>query len=755
MHAVMRAGACACACAIAAAAPGAEVLAQNPAVRLEAPAIDIVGTTPLPGVGTPLSQVPANVQTATDRKLEALPTPALPDFLDSGTGSVVSATSQGNPFQSDLSFRGFTASPLLGTPQGLSVFVDGVRVNESFGDIVNWDLVPKNAISSVTVIPGSNPVFGLNTLGGALAILTKSGSTYPGTAAQAYGGSFGRRALEFETGGSSDDRDYFVSGSAFRESGWREHTSSRIGQLFAKAGREDERNDLDFSVMAADTKLSGTQALPLSMLDSPRQPYTWPDETDNRMLGLNLRASRVIDDENLVFAGIHYRETKSSLFNSNVNDDCAAPGPPCAFTAINNLAEIDQYRLGVSGQYTHLGRLAGRASQLTVGGNIELSRTRFSGESQAANFTPDRGTVAIEDFEPETAVKARQSLYSLYVQDVLSVADAWHVTLAASANGARVRIEDASGLQPALNGEHSFFRLNPAVGVAYSPQRGETWYANYSEGMRAPTPMELTCADPAAPCQLPNIFLADPPLKKVVSQTFEGGLRRSVGARLRASAALFRTDLRDDIQFISTSGTAVNAGFFQNVGKTRRQGIELGLEDAPATGIRVTARYAYIEATFESPYTAFSPNNSSADGAGDIRIEPGDRLPGVPRHSVKLRLEADAFERATLGASVIAFSSQYARGDENNQDRNGPVPGYALVNLDGRWRFTADWEAFATVSNLFDRRYATFGVLGANFFTGPGNGFDPANVQAEQFRTPGLPRAVWVGLRYQTGRKKS
>ena len=343
----------------------------------------MVGTTPLPGVGTPVSAVPANVQTATDRRIEALPSPSLPDFLERGMGGFVSSTSQGNPFQADVSFRGFSASPLLGTPQGMSVYVDGVRVNESFGDVVNWDLIPKNAISSVTLIPGSNPVFGLNTLGGALAVLTKSGSTYPGVAAQAYGGAFGRRALEAEAGGTRGNADFFVAGTAFRESGWREHTSSEINQVFAKLGREDARNDLDLSVTAADNKLAGTQALPFSMLSSPRQAYTWPDETENRLGGLNLRASRVIDEANLVFANLYYRETTTRVFNSNVNDDCATGA--CAFTAVNNLTNIDQDRVGASLQYTRLAPIGGRKNQLTIGGNLDSARTRFTGESQPAS----------------------------------------------------------------------------------------------------------------------------------------------------------------------------------------------------------------------------------------------------------------------------------------------------------------------------------------------------------------------------------
>src|SRR3954465_11550550 len=457
---------------------GTEARAANPAAELEAPAGDVGGTPPLPGVGTPISAVPANVQTANDRQIDALPSPALPDFLERAMGGFLSSSSQGNPFQPDVSFRGFSASPLLGTPQGISVYVDGVRVNEPFGDLVNWDLIAKNAISSVTLIPGSNPVFGLNTLGGALALLTKSGSTYPGVAAQAYGGSFGRRAFEAEAGGRRGSADFFVAGTAFRESGWREHTSSEINQVFAKLGREDARNDLDLSVTVADNKLAGTQALPLSMLSSPRQAYTCPDQTENRVGGVNLRASRVIDEANLVFASLYYRETRTRVFNSNVNDDCAAGA--CAFTAINNVTNIDQDRVGASLQYTRLAPLGGHKNQLTLGGNLDSARTRFTGESQPADFTPDRGTVSSEGFETDTAAKARQELYSLYTQDVLAVTDAWNVTLAVSANGARVRIDDTSAAQPELNGGHSFFRLNPAAGVAYFPWGGGSWDPHFN-----------------------------------------------------------------------------------------------------------------------------------------------------------------------------------------------------------------------------------------------------------------------------------
>ena len=126
------------------------------------------------------------------------------DYMNKNMTGVHVNDNQGNPFQVDLNYRGFTASPLLGTPQGISVYMDGVRMNQPFGDIVQWDLIPKSAIKNMTLIPGSNPLFGLNTLGGAISIQTKDGLSYQGTEVEAGVGSYGRYTSEFETGGKND-----------------------------------------------------------------------------------------------------------------------------------------------------------------------------------------------------------------------------------------------------------------------------------------------------------------------------------------------------------------------------------------------------------------------------------------------------------------------------------------------------------------------------------------------------------------------
>ncbi len=722
--------------------------AQNAASELETPSVEVVATMPLPGVGTPLSQVPSNVQTFTERTLAGRQTLHVADQLQRQATSVSINEGQGNPYQPDLNFRGFTASPLLGTPQGLSVFQDGVRINEGFGDIVNWDLLPRSAIAGVSLLPGSNAVFGLNTLGGALSITTKSGFQYPGAALRASAGANGRRVAELEWGGHGADKDYFLAADSVRDGGWREHQSSQINRLFAKFGHQDEKDDIDLSITAADNKLDGAQTLPQSMLGNPRLAYTWPDSTRNQLLFLNLKGSRAVDDERLVVGNVYYRDLDSSSFSSNINDACN-PGP-CAFNSFNNLIRVKDSRLGASLQLTLLGDLGTRRNQFTTGLALDSGEARFNGQQQNAVLTTGRGSAGVSDFIQTAGVRALHDSANLYLSDTLSFTEALHLTTSASYNVVRISIADQTGTTSALNAAHRFSGLNPALGLAFSPSVMQTWFAGFSQGMRAPTPMELTCADPAAPCRLPNIFLADPPLKPVISHTLEVGTRQKFAGDLRMSLALFRTGLRDDIQFISSGGAALNAGYFQNIGQTRREGVEFGL-DRKFAELSLGLHYSLTDATYRSAFKAHSPNNSSQDAAGDIQVSPGNRIPGIPRQSLKLSVDYEIARRARLGADLVAYSGQFARGNENNQDRNGALPGYAVVNLDADYRIEPGLRVFASIANLFDRRYASFGVLGANFFIAPGNGFDPANVRAEQFRSPGAPRSFWIGVEYAFG----
>ena len=731
--------------------------ADNPAEVFELPSVSVIGTTPLPGLGTPLKDVPANVQTFSRRDFDQQRPLELTDFLGANANSVGIGAAQGNAFQQDIIFRGLTASPLLGAPQGLSVFQDGVRINEAFGDVVNWDLLPQSAISSVQLIPGSNPVFGLNTLAGALAIYTKSGAQYPGGAIQLTGGSFGRKAVEVEYGGTHDRVDYFATANFSDEHGWAEHNPSRIKQFFGKVGYQDDVTDIDLSLTLADNTLQGTQTLPQPWLDTPRQAYTFPDTNENKLAFITAKGSRFLSDSVLLGGNLYYRHYRNNNVSSNVNDNYGETDPISGMVqtneATNDKSVIDQQGWGLGLQLTLTGDLAGRRNQFVAGASGDFGDTGFTQQSQTANFTAGRDTIGTGPYLPETDVGSTNRYVGVFFADTLAVADAWTLTLSGRYNYARIAISDRSGEDPALDGTYTFTRFNPAVGINFNPSPALTAYAAYNEGMRAPTPIELTCSNAAAPCKLPNVFLADPPLQAVVAKTVEVGARGSIGANMQWAGALYRTDLDNDIQFVASGGGAANVGYFQNVGQTRRQGLEL-MGSARWGDLTLTLRYNHIDATFQSNFVAASPNNSTADANGAITVSPGDRIPGIPADSAKLRAEFNVSERWAIGATVVYASSQYAHGDENNQDVHGQVPGYTVTNLDTQFQLAPNLQLFANVTNLFDRQYQNFALLGANAFTGPDRTFGPAlgiDPVSEQFRGIGAPRGFWIGLRYTFG----
>jgi outer membrane receptor protein involved in Fe transport len=144
-----------------------------------------------------------------------------------------------------------------------------------------------------------------------------------------------------------------------------------------------------------------------------------------------------------------------------------------------------------------------------------------------------------------------------------------------------------------------------------------------------------------------------------------------------------------------------------------------------------------------------SPDNSSADANGDIAVSPGDRIPNIPRHSFKVKIDYAGAESWGAGMTVRASGSVFARGDESNSDVHGRIPGSAVIDFSARWTPRRDVELLGWIENAFDIRYAGQGLLGSNVFNGPGRTFAPANPVAEQFRGMGAPRGAWIALRYR------
>lgn len=753
--------------------------------NIETKKVEVISTTPLAGIGLPLALIPANVQTVKSEQLVEQKSLTIADFMNQNLSGVNVNDTQNNPYQPDVSFRGYSASPLLGTPQGLSVFVDGVRVNEPFGDVVNWDLIPVNAINSVNLIPGSNPLFGLNTLGGALSVQTKSGRTNPGGAIEYYQGSWGRKAGSAEFGGVSDDGaiDYFISGNVFSEDGWRDFSPTDVGQAFAKIGWQNETSALNLSYTAADNKMVGNGLIPADFLreQGRKSILTRPDKTENKLSFLNLNGSHFFNDDVQLSGNVYYRLGKTRTLNGDGNDDyddgqtlaqnnadCLATTDPedaedfCS--GANNRTQSRRQGYGLNMQLTFNQDVLGYKNQLVTGVGYDYGRTNFKQSTEFGLINGTRGVEGLGLFSDEGLVnlKGVSETYSAFATDTISLSPLWHLTMSGRYNYTEVDNKDrinpvpnpVMAMNESLTSNQTYNRFNPAVGLNFTPSQNLTAYASYNEGSRAPTAIELGCANPDQPCRLPNAFAGDPPLDQVVAKTFEGGLRGNLTPSIGWTFSAYRAQNFNDIQFISSQPNS-NRGFFDNVGKTRRQGFDVGL-GGRLEKFTWNLGYSFVKATYQSNFAIASEVNSAAVN-DEIQVGKGDNIPGIPRHQLKLRAAYDVTPSWSVGTNVFAFSDQYSRGNENNQHEGegAKVSGYAVMNIDTRYQINHNWQLFAKLNNVFDREYSNGGLLGEHRFNATTGQFSGDESSTNAFFAPGAPRAGWFGVRYAFGGNKS
>ncbi len=746
------------------------------------PTVEVIGNTPLPGIGQARNEIASPVQTAKSSDIDSSGALDLSDFLNRRLGSVHVNDMQGNPYQMDVSYRGYTASPLLGTPQGLSVYMDGVRMNQPFGDVVSWDLIPKTAVSTMTLMPGSNPVFGLNTLGGALSIQTKNGKTDAGTSVQTSFGKYARRLLELEHGSfNSTGLHWYMTANAFKEQGWRDESPSDVKQLFGKIGWGNSVTDLKLTLAHAKNTLNGNGLQEQSLLAQDwRSVYTKPDVTRNQSTLLNLTGSHTVNDDLLFSANAYFRRIKTSTFNGDINSDALANiAEESTGNGLINTTQSTQKNHGFSGQLTWLGDVAGKRNQLVVGAAYDASRIQFGQATQFGQINLDRSITAIDALDDGQLSDARVDLagriqtWSIFASDTLSIQDNLHLTLSGRYNISTINNRDqlhADDDAASLSGKHRFSRFNPAIGLTYSPTATLNGYVGYSESSRTPTAIELGCANPEQPCKLPNAMAGDPPLNQVITRTFDAGFRGSLTKELQWSAGVFRAENKNDILFVADDQSGF--GYFKNFGKTRRQGFELGLNGKQGN-LNFGANYTWLDATYQSKETVNGGGNSSNQSAlngepgveGNIQITPGNRIPLIPRHMLKLSADFAATPAITINASMVAISGVLARGNENNTHQpdgniylgDGRSKGYAVVNLGAKYRATPKLQFMAQINNLFDTRYTTGAQLGANGFDANGNfAARPASnaadasypVKRSTFYAPGAPRLYLIGLKY-------
>lgn len=311
-----------------------------------------------------------------------------------------------------------------------------------------------------------------------------------------------------------------------------------------------------------------------------------------------------------------------------------------------------------------------------------------------------------------TSVGAQNTYIGLYVLDNFDITNRLSIHAGARFNYAQITLQDQTGTDPDLNANNTFGRINPVVGATFKITPDIAAYASYSEANRAPTPLELGCASPDHPCMIDNFLVADPPLKQVIARTVEAGFKgvNKVGGPLPGqitwSASFYRTQNQDDIYNVPS--TVTGFGYFTNAGDTLRQGVDIGAV-YHTHRLNVYANYSYIQATFLSPVQLSSPNNPFADADGNIQVEPGDNLPGIPRHKFKIGFDYEVLPKWKVGADLVYRSSQYYFGDEINALPK--VSGYATVNLRTSYQVNKNLQVFGLLNNALNYRGATYGTL--------------------------------------------
>ena len=679
----------------------------------------------------------------------------------------------GNPFQPSLFYHGFQASPLQGNPQGLAVYVNGARFNQPFGDIVNWDLIPSIAIDRMDLV-GSNPVFGLNALGGALAVQMKNGFGYHGAEVDALGGSFDQYQGQLQSGVQVGDTAAYLAVTGVHEGGWRDLQSSNLGNLYGDIGWRGDRGEVHVNVIAANTRLNGPGTSPVQLLAvDPAAQFTAPNLITNSYTQVNLTSSYQISDNTSLQGNLYSEYLLQKVANGNVpnatpcDDDtgflCVSPGvfatgrdgaPITDFLNGGPYSDLDQqstntYGYGGALQATNRTPLFGHPNHFIAGISFDGGQTLFSASTQIGGLTLEDRVffgpgITIDQADGSIApvrLAVSNAYYGAFFTDTFDVTPKLSANLAGRYNFAQINLSDQLG--SALSGDHSFGHFNPAGGLTWKLLPEVSAYASYAVANRAPTPAELSCASAASPCSLANFFVGDPSLQQVVAHTVEAGLRARAhpfaGATLSSTLAYFHTTLDNDIQFVNSP--IQGRAFFQNVGSTLRQGIDLDIE-FKTDRLLAWLAYSYTDAQFQTGFTASSENNPGADSEGNIQTQSGDRLPGIPANLVKLGVDYKLTDAWTVGGSGIYASGQFLFGDEANL--TPPTPPYFVANLHTSYQVTKNLQLYALLQNAFNATYYTFGTFSPTasipIVQAPG-ATNPRSY------SPAAPIGVTVGLR--------
>jgi iron complex outermembrane recepter protein len=736
--------------------------------------VEVVSTAPV-GPGTSVLNVPSETQTLSAQQIDNLNQITLQDTLARSTPGVSVTDEIGSPLSQSVDFRGETASPVPGTPEGLAVYMNGVRINEAYGDVVNWDLIPQVAMENAQIVTG-NPVFGLNAIAGAVVINMKNGFNWQGTEFDAQGGSLATVLSSLQYGWTNGTWAYYAAMEGTRTDGYRLFGQSDVERGYADIGYRAGISEVHLSVTGAADALGVAGTTPIQQIaeQGPQAVFTTPQTTDTTAIMATLSDETHISSTLTFNGNMYFRDYAQAHVDGNVSDfySCTSPGsaepeptgsyvcnqgaqtganpggvipgltdPDLTGTDGQPLGEIDSnwthtYSTGATAQLTDTDKILGHNNTITAGVSVDHGWTHFTGSSTLGTLPPDFVVPVTDEIidEPTLDVApvdlgAQNTYVGVYVLDDFDVTDRLTLHAGARFNDAQLDLQNelsgtaaalaqAAGTYDLLNSSANYARINPVVGATFKITPDISAYASYSEANRAPTPLELGCSNPSLPCMIDNFLVADPPLQQIVARTFEAGLKGSnaiawpvAPGRLDWSVSAYRTVNSNDIY---AEASIVNGfGYYQNVGDTLRQGVDIGATYT-ADKWDAYASYSYIQATFQTPANISSPNNPNDNCFATDGTAYECVVPGDNIPGIPNHKFKIGFDYEVLPKWKIGADVVYRSSEYYYGDEINsfpPISGFATLNLRTSYQATKNIEIFGLVNNALDYRGATYGTL--------------------------------------------
>ena len=659
----------------------------------------VVTGTRLPSVHEVVRGLTGRTATLNASDLDERGVRSLADALEELPG-VTTSDELGAPAQLDVTLRGFQVSPTIGLPQGVTVYVDGVRMNEPDANEVNFDLLPLEDVERVEVVYGPSVLLGRNSLGAAVNLVTRRGSAPGAREVEVSGGSYGRYEVKLQAGDRRGNWDYYIGARYEHETGWRQATTSGIGTLFGKLGLIAGGWNATLSCSGAENKIHQAGSLPDNVVDArPDSNFTAGDYFAPTSHLITLNAQLAVN--------LFGRFLNTDQFNVNAS-------PP-------DSRQRNHERLGGGAvQLTGSLGLAGRPLRWFGGVDGTYSHTVVG-----LYAVPPSGADSLTD-----SVRANEVDWGVFAGASWELTPSFAATVVGRYDYIRLPYEDL--LDPTQDGLNLYHRVSPRVGVSWTGLRNQEVYASWSRGFR---PAALV--EPVGLQGCLRLAVAHVPQHRHVERRFRADHRGVAGLCARPDGevapahrhGVYRTDVRDDIFFVAPTATT---GYFQNIAATRRAGVETAIRWASrGGGGQLYANYGYTAATFETTAVL-----STGRPPGNETVTPGDRLPMVPAHRFNAGASLPLFKDVLrLRVDGRYIGPQYLRGDEANVEAR--LPDYALA--DASLEANVDrYSVRVMVPNVLDRRYVTFGTFAANPTV--------AGAPVQRFLTPGQPRHLLVSI---------